>query len=312
MEKLDKNDFLIFPSLNIFLRFLLSSIIISIAYYLQISGNFFQVVLGFIFLLFFIILNWIKKVEIDKGFVSDSKKKWENTTMEEFRAALKKVKKIDSFGSKKGSGYSFFFIGIIIFIIIESNGAPAIISFLILDAIAILGVIIASGNRYIWSPEGLKQKLSILLNIYNIVMKNYKDIYNVLPQFLIEEKEKKYVPHDAKLMLSPKENVKDFLGIQFSVSINNVQSKQYPYLYSVIIAKKDFRLLTKFEKIRSLEGIRDLEGFLIFEPKSQSDGIEIIVIRKNTALNKGYYTNKKDQKRIINSTIKISNEILKL
>ena len=310
MKSSDDKDFIILPSLNIILRFLLSTILISFAYYLQIQNNTLTIILSFIVLLFFIIFNWVRRVKVDKDFRSNSKK-WQQTNITEFKQALKKLKKIDHFSTKPGSGFSYFFIVFFIIIFALTGDLAPMYFYLLIDVLVIIGVVIASGNRYIWTPHGLKQKLRLLMDVYNYLNKSYQDKFVIVPHFNVEEKDKKYVPHDAKLMLTPKEQITGFLGIQISVSINSVQQKTYPYLYTVIIAKEDFDLINKFNSIKDKDYIKNNTS-LIFQRKKQPDDIEIIVIRQKTTIKKGYYTNKKAVLNIINITIFIYKELLKI
>ncbi len=310
MKNLDDKDFLILPSLNIILRFFVSAILISFAYYLQLLNNTFTIILSFIVLLFFIIFNWVRRVKVEKDFRSNSKK-WQQTNMDEFKQALKKIKKIDHFSTKPGSGFSYFFIVFFIIIFALTGNVSPIYFYLLIDVLVIIGVVIASGNRYIWTPHGLKQKLKLLMDVYNYLYKFYKDRFVIVPHFYVEEKDKKYIPHDAKLMLTPKEQISGFLGIQISVSINSVQEKTYPYLYTVIIAKEEFDLINKFNSIKENSYIKD-NTTLIFQRKKQPDDIEIIVIRQKTTISKGYYTNKKAVLNIINTTIAIAKDLFSL
>ncbi len=310
MKSLDDKDFVILPSLNIILRFFISAILISLAYYLQLQKNIFTIILSFIVLSFFIVFNWVKRVKVEKSFRSRSKH-WQQTNITEFKQALKKLKKIDHFSSKPGSGFSYFFIVFFIIIFALTGDLSPIYFYLLIDVLVIIGVVIASGNRYIWTPHGLKQKLKLLMDVYYYLTKFYEDKFIIVPHFYVEEKDKKYVPHDAKLMLTPKEQISGFLGIQVSVSINSVQSKTYPYLYTVIIAKEEFDLINKFNSIKGKEYIKN-NNTLIFQRKKQPDNIEIIVIRQKTTINKGYYTNKKAILNIIKTTMTIVKELFSL
>jgi len=74
MQKSDDKDFVIFPSLNLFLRFFASAILISLAYFLQIQNTTPSVVLSFIILIFFTIFNWVRRVKIEKQVYSFIKK----------------------------------------------------------------------------------------------------------------------------------------------------------------------------------------------------------------------------------------------
>ncbi len=313
--KLQENDFVILPKLSLSLRFFIDILMISLAFYLQTLNNTGTLILSGIVLIFFIIFNWIRKLEITKDFEGKTFK-WESTTIDEFREAYKKVRKISGISTQKGSAMVYFTFAIIILSFI----GPLLLDydpllFALCVDIAVIGfVIYSSGNRYIWTPKGFKKKLYIYLFSHRYILSKWGNKYYIEPQFYLEENQKKYVPLDAKLLLKTKDKPPEgFLAVQYQISMNDVQGKSYPYFYSVIIAKKEFGLIKKFQKRRATinELVNKIGANVIFRAKSQKDDIEILIIRQTTTKTSGYYTKDKTIKKIISLSILILDELLK-
>ena len=88
------------------------------------------------------------------------------------------------------------------------------------------------------------------------------------------------LPTDAKLMLKFHEAPDSFFGMQVQMTLNNVQGKDYPYMYCVLIAREEFHLHPKVPKI----------SWLTVEKKTEAGGIDISVIRQKTTRTSGYHT----------------------
>jgi len=101
------------------------------------------------------------------------------------------------------------------------------------------------------------------------------------------------LPTDAKLMLKFQKAPPSFLGMQVQMAINNVQGKDYPYMYCVLIAERDFQLHKKVPKIT----------WLTTRKKREKDGIDIYVIRQTTTRTSGYHTRYSDMKRIFTASL---------
>jgi hypothetical protein len=314
--KLQENDFLLFPNLRIGFRFFFDMLLISIVFYLQIYEETLPFILSLVILLFFILFNWVKKINITKEF-KGSELKWESTNMEEIKEAYRRVRKISGISTKKGSVFLYFFIAFFLTmfispILLESKNS--LLLPLYIDVIVIGFVVYGSGNRSIWTPKGFKKKLEILISTNDYIVKKWGDRYFIEPQFHLEENKDKYVPLDAKLLLKMKDNPPEgFLTIQYQLSMNSVQSKLYPYLYAVIVAKKEFDLIDKFQKRKKeiVERLNDIKVNLTLQAKHAEKDVEILIIRQRTTKTSGYYTKNKIIKRIIEASIIIFEEFLK-
>lgn len=90
-------------------------------------------------------------------------------------------------------------------------------------------------------------------------------------------------PRDVKMKLKFKDQPEEFLGMYAQISMNNVNDRDYPYFYVVMVAKADSGMLRPF--INSLQ----LPPNIISEYKTEGE-IELIVIRQRTTKTSGYHT----------------------
>lgn len=99
---------------------------------------------------------------------------------------------------------------------------------------------------------------------------------------LLKGKEKR-LPDDIKLRVKLKGQHRDFLGLYAQVVVNEVNGTSYPYLYSVLIARRGYGLQSAFDRYQPGPG-------LMKELKDQ-DEVQVLVIRQKTTARSGYSTN---------------------
>lgn len=90
------------------------------------------------------------------------------------------------------------------------------------------------------------------------------------------------VPDDLKGIILFHKGCPDFLGVQMQISINQVQGKDYPYFYCVLVAHEGFGEITK-------GNLDTPPRKVIIETKKEKD-VYIAVIRQHTTKQTGYYT----------------------
>ena len=71
----------------------------------------------------------------------------------------------------------------------------------------------------------------------------------------------------------------DFIGIQVQVAMNNVRGIDYPYLYCVVLVKKE----------RRLPMVDPRKGDVVFEPGS-GDDVRYLVVRQHADNSGGWHT----------------------
>ena len=300
-SKEEFKGFVILPQLNYVLRIIITLFLIITAVFIQFYFD--KIIPGFIVLFLASIINIIRDIKYKVDF--SEKKDWKEVTEEEYRKFIKRMENIKKL---KGHSFSekFTIIFSIIFIIILST--PIIDFFilnrelttLVIDSLILFLPIFLSGNRSfkIDREEDTFIKVKNLLYAMNILEVKTKK-FDLVPYFEISEvKNKGKIPVDAKVMVKAKDSPPELLGIQFQVNINRVQSKKYPYFYAVIIARKDFGLFKKAEKIFKKAKKNVIDNNIKFEFSKQEE-VDVIVIRQETTQETGYYTDKKIIEKIV-------------
>lgn len=151
----------------------------------------------------------------------------------------------------------------------------------IVDAVVLVVPHWFSGIRRILTNDPLAVKIDNLLAVMNVWEGLRKDGEAMVPQMQIRTGKTGELPHDAKVILRFADADDSFLGMQIQVSLNNVQGKDYPYLYCVLVARHEFGLLERLKP--------EPPSGIVAEPKREQD-VDIIVIRQRTTKTKGYHT----------------------
>ncbi len=149
-----------------------------------------------------------------------------------------------------------------------------------------------TGTRRGWRPTELIQQVKSLETALKAIETFEDPPCQIQPMFQLAGKENKFTPVAARVFIRFPDGPEDFLGIQYQVSLNDVQGTKYPYLYAVIVARKTFGLLEN-HLTDAKRGARSLT----VEPSSESD-VEVIVIRQATTKTSGYHTDANAVRRI--------------
>ncbi|MDA8131403.1 MAG: hypothetical protein M0011_07865 [Elusimicrobia bacterium] len=171
-----------------------------------------------------------------------------------------------------------------------------------------------------------KDKLIIKINALENVMAALKPGSDVQVQpmlSLASTKSGGKEPEDARLMVKLVGAPEGFYGVQVQLSINSVQGKDFPYLYCVVLAKRGFGLLKDYRDLlpgrteKSL--MASLSGFLlgglsgpgggdvdlVYEPSSTGE-VELIVVRRRTTKQSGYYTPPSAAMQVVNGALQLA------
>ena len=128
----------------------------------------------------------------------------------------------------------------------------------------------------------------------------------VLPMLSTREtREGGTVPMDARLMLKFLNAPEFFLGMQIQISMNNVQGKDYPYLYCVLIAKQEAKFFRK-----NKDRIKSPTRKVIIE-NSQSEDVDVLVVRQRTSRTSGYHTNVSAATTVVYTALNLARDLLK-
>jgi len=148
-------------------------------------------------------------------------------------------------------------------------------------------------------------KLINKINLYRNLMKNFNETLamdNVSFMMWVKGEEEK-LPSDVKMKVEFDGQPKGFLGMYAQVSMNNVQGKDYPYFYVVLVAKEELQILSKYYKTVSVPP-------KVIKEQSREDGVEIIIIRQYTTKQSGYHTKGKTIKTIFETGIQTARQII--
>ncbi|RLD78781.1 MAG: hypothetical protein DRJ10_09790 [Bacteroidetes bacterium] len=148
-------------------------------------------------------------------------------------------------------------------------------------------------------------KLINKITLYRRLMKNFsEDLTNDKISYMTYVKgEEQKLPSDVKMKVEFEGQPDSFLGMYAQVSMNNVQGKDYPYFYVVLVAKPELQILDKYYQSVSVPK-------KVIKESSRADGVEIIIIRQYTTKQSGYHTNAKAMKIIFETGIQTARQII--
>ena len=197
----------------------------------------------------------------------------------------------------------------------------------VIDALTMLIPIWFAGSMSAWKPPLLEEKAGYLLYIY-CRFKSEPDL-EFLPSLNVAKAGDRVVPTDCRLLAKIKTAPSEFIGIQVQISMNDVQGKKYPYSYSVILAKKEFKLAQRVSNfltppddggwlglgklLKSANDRREMafsqyDGS-ITELEAESD-VDVIVVRQVTS-DEGYHTSEEQAVEVFDDALKLARLILK-
>ena len=172
------------------------------------------------------------------------------------------------------------------------------------DAAAILLPHWFTGVRRGWKPVALRQEVDAVETALEAIEGFDEPPCQIQPMFEMGGREKK-VPVGARAFVRFPDGPEAFLGVQFQVSLNDVQGTKFPYLYAVLVAKKGFGLLED-HLARIQAGASDE---LTVETSTEED-VDVVVIRQTTTKKTGYHTKDRAIRRIAGFAWDCTAEIL--
>jgi len=303
------NTYLIFDQISPRLRNILTVLLIFIGYLFQITSR--NILAGLPFIFFCVILNLIKNFSLKR--IHPLKIEWKEVTPERIEQVYKhcqRLKKIQ--GGNWGCVIFFIAIFFIIFFVLplleflgrafikNSEGSFPIIA-LIIDSLIIFSGIMFSGRSSVWIPNNLDVKMPIIKRVLDHPEFIKDPAIKIIPYLEIGETKEGSFPNDTRILIRFKDAPEDFIGLQFQISINDVQGRKYPYCYSVIIAKKSFNLFQKFKPV-------SLQRLTI--ERETSEDVDVMIIRQTTTKNSGYHTNESTQDYILANSINIAKSLI--
>jgi hypothetical protein len=210
---------------------------------------------------------------------------------------------ISSFDITSGLGVFFFILSLIALLIIYNAGffsSDSVASIVVFNVAFLLYPHWFTGVRRITTTPKLINKISLYQNLLKSAASSLAD---ETTEYLIyvKGKDQKF-PDDIKIKVMFKDQPEAFLGLYAQISLNNVQGKDYPYFYVVLVAKDGFGMLDKY-----YNSINPSQN--VIKEKSKESGVEIIVIRQYTTKTSGYYTNPQAIQNIMGDGIRSGRSI---
>lgn len=166
----------------------------------------------------------------------------------------------------------------------------------------LLGPLWFNGIRTVWNPSELRKKGEALAVARAAAAEPPQGSFDFIPMLALREGLRGRYPVDARLMLRPsRDDSSGFLGIQIQVSINNVQGKDYPYLYAVVLGKGTFSL-------PGVAGRRRVGGVDLVSEFGEKEGVRFNVIRQHADKSGGWSTEPAQIAVIVNEALRAGRE----
>lgn len=162
-----------------------------------------------------------------------------------------------------------------------------------------------TGLRRGWKPVSLRQEVDAVETALNAIEHYGEPPCQIQPMFEMGGADKT-APVGARAFVRFPDAPEDFLGLQFQVSVNDVQGTKYPYLYAVLVAKQNFGLIVKHAD--SIRARGQFENLTI--ETNVEDDVEVIVIRQPTTKTSGYHTKDRVVRHIARFAWDCATEIL--
>ncbi len=296
--------YLIFDEISPRLRVVVSVLLISAGFLIQVSTR--NILAGLPFIIFCALLNIVKSVSIKK--VMADKLTWQGVTAQKIDEVIEHCRRVKKFRSGNLGCFVAFIIGVVffggfIFPVIQDLSPPFPVLATIANAFILFTGLILSGRKSAWIPRALDIKVGIIKGIIESTLVKDDPTLMAAPYLEIGDTGKGTFPNDTRILIKFKDAPDEFIGLQGQISINTVKSRNYPYFYVVIIARHAFKL---FEKFKSTNVVLDN---ITIEQKRTAE-VDVIVIRQTTTKTSGYHTDQKVRDRILSGSIKLAKRLV--
>lgn len=173
-------------------------------------------------------------------------------------------------------------------------------SVLLLDAAVLLLPHWVTGVRRILTNAPLTIKVENLLRLYRLWEENRAGDETMATQIEVQAADKGEIPVDAKLILQIPALGEAFLGVQVQTVLNNVQGRDYPYVYCVLVARGPMRLRSRLVPRPTDRIVAEWQ---------KDDGMDILVIRQLTSQTSGYHTDSAAAARIFQYALSLARSL---
>lgn len=217
--------------------------------------------------------------------------------------------KSDFFDITNGKGILGFILTGFVIVVLSVNlekffGNSQIAKIILVDSAILLLPLWFNGTKQAFRQSELKQKIGIVKQMEKCFQSAKKEGESFKPALkLARGQYGKAVPIDARFTVFFDGMPSDFYGLQAQISMNKVQTAQYPYFYCVIPAKPGYGLKNYINKIA-----KNINIIVEFQMDLQA---EVIVIRQNPdKVPAGYHTKTDGCINIFMTALGIARKIL--
>ncbi len=300
----DPRVYLILDKISPRLRAVVSALLIAAGFLIQLNTH--NILAGIPFIIFCALLNIVKSVSIRKAV--PEKTEWQEVTAQKIDEVIEHCRKIKKFRSGNfGCLIAFViflvFFGGFLFPVIQELSVPFPLLATIVNAFVLFIGLGLSGRKSAWMPRALDTKVDIIKGIIELPLVKNDPGIRAIPYLEIGRAGQGNFPNDTRILIKFIDAPDDFIGLQGQISINTVKSREYPYVYVVLIARPDFGLLGKFRSLKIV-----LKNMTVEEKKTAE--VDVIVLRQTTTKTSGYHTDQKMQEYILTSGIKAAKKLL--
>lgn len=193
-----------------------------------------------------------------------------------------------------------------------------------LDALTLLAPIWLSGLVKAWEPPQMNTRLAQLMFIYRAISNDPR--LEFLPSLAMAKTSNGTVPVDCKMMVRIKDADPDLLGIQVQTTINTVQGTKHPYTYCVLIAKPEFALLKRAERVIDMPPRGGFKAGILADSNAKKEAkharfagalvelktegdTDILVVRQNTQ-GTGYATSPPQALTVFSAAYRLAKAVL--
>jgi hypothetical protein len=150
------------------------------------------------------------------------------------------------------------------------------------DILIMLYPLFLSGNIQLHAPKELSMKLDRFQAVIKDVRESGSET-SITPYFRFDQDSAgQLIPEDVRLMMEPRRKPTDVIGAQMQITINKGPNGAVPYMYAVILAKREgssfSRLKTMQWKLRYGSG----DEKVMIRETGEEENFSYLVIRQPT------------------------------
>jgi len=216
---------------------------------------------------------------------ADMTSAWEPTTVEKLDDIIKHSKNAERASNKIGTLDIFLALGAYIILPIMLGYSIFFGKTVALTILSVNAMILLFPQR-LWSGLSSIKEIPVVARarIFKWLLQKEKiDDLSLEVMLLLRGAERK-APADVKFKVDFPEKNPDILGLYVQLVMNSVRDKKYPYLYSVLVARKGYPMKERFGDYKSPR--KDI----ITEFKKAEGGVEVMILRQKTTKTSGYHT----------------------